>query len=309
MAEKQQLNGIVPLWKPAGMTSHDCVMKIRKLLRTKKVGHTGTLDPNVTGVLPICVGQATKVVQYLTDAGKSYIGEVTIGTSTTTEDSDGEVVEQKNISSPIKREQILAVLEQLTGEIEQIPPMFSAVKVKGKRLYEYAREGITVERPKRKVTIYELNLLNQDEVFTGDTIRFSIEVSCSKGTYIRTLAVMIGEMLGYPAHMSKLVRTSSAGIQQKDCFTFEEIEDKINSGKIDEIFLPIEAALNELPKLEIHDTLASRVRNGAVLPLPEPYLQEEGPIAITHNEKVIAIYRKHPTKIGMMKPDRVLVFE
>ena len=309
MQEKKELNGILPLWKPAGMTSHDCVIKIRKLLKTKNVGHTGTLDPNVTGVLPICVGQATKVVQYLTDAGKSYIGEVTIGVSTTTEDADGEVVKQKKIAKPIKRDELLAVLNQLTGEIEQIPPMFSAVKVKGKRLYEYAREGISVERPKRRVTIYELTLLDDKEIFTGDTIRFSIKVNCSKGTYIRTLAVMIGEQLGYPAHMSNLVRIASAGIRQQDCFTFTEIEDKLDTDNIDDLLLPIEVALNELPKLEIHDTLASRVRNGAVLPIPEPFENYEGPIAIIYQGKVIAIYKQHPTKVGMMKPDRVLVFE
>jgi tRNA pseudouridine55 synthase len=267
------------------------------------------LDPNVTGVLPICVGHATKVVQYLTDAGKSYEGEVTIGFSTTTEDADGEIVEHKPVESPINREEITHVLEQLTGEITQIPPMFSAVKVNGKRLYEYARQGLTVERPERKVSIYQLELLNAEQIFTGENIRFSIRVKCSKGTYIRTLAVMIGERLGYPAHMSKLVRTSSGGISSKDCVSFEDIEKKIESSKIDTLFLPIELALDSLPKFEIHDKLASRVRNGSVLPIPQELTNIHGPIAVFNNGKAIAIYKHHPTKIGLMKPDRVLTTE
>lgn len=301
------MNGILPLWKPTGFTSHDCVMKIRKLLRTKKVGHTGTLDPSVTGVLPIAIGEATKVVQFLQDAGKSYIGEVTLGFSTTTEDSDGEMLERKPITSSISREEILTVLNQLTGTITQTPPMFSAVKVNGKRLYEYAREGKVIERPTRQVTIYEIELLDNREVFSGETVSFSIRVKCSKGTYIRTLAVTIGEMLHYPSHMSKLVRTQAAGIDEADCLTFEQIEEMIHKGQQDQLLLPIEAGLNELPKFEIHDTLAQRVKNGAVLEIPEELIWlEDEPLGILHENKIIAIYKKHPTKVGMMKPERVL---
>lgn len=299
------MNGIIPLWKPTGLTSHDCVMKIRKLLKTKKVGHTGTLDPNVTGVLPICVGEATKVVQYLTEIGKSYQAEITIGISTTTEDSDGEIVEKKPLKQPISRNEIKNVLQQLTGEIVQIPPMYSAIKVNGKRLYEYARAGISVERPKRIVTIYKMELEDDCEEYTGDIIRFPISVKCSKGTYIRTLAVMIGNLLGYPAHMSKLVRTSASGIQKEQCLTFEQIQEKVEKGLFDELFLPIESALYQLPKYEIHDKLANRVKNGTLLPIPDHLLQVNGPIAVYNHGKIIAIYKQHPTKQGIMKPDRV----
>src|SRR6476620_5807093 len=155
------MDGILPLLKPKGMTSHDCVFKLRKILKTKKVGHTGTLDPDVTGVLPICIGRATKVAEYLTEAGKAYEGEVTLGFSTTTEDASGDKVAEKRITQVFQREQILEVLESLTGKIEQTPPMFSAVKVNGKKLYEYARAGIEVERPTREVTIYEITLLDE----------------------------------------------------------------------------------------------------------------------------------------------------
>ncbi|MCU9612061.1 tRNA pseudouridine(55) synthase TruB [Caldibacillus lycopersici] len=301
------MNGILPLWKPAGFTSHDCVMKVRKLLKTKKVGHTGTLDPSVTGVLPIAIGNATKVVQYIIEAGKSYEGVVTLGKSTTTEDQDGEVVAAKPIEKPITREEILAVLKQLTGEIVQVPPMFSAVKVNGKRLYEYAREGKTVERPERRVTIYELELLDNQESYAGDTVSFPIRVKCSKGTYIRTLAVTIGEMLGYPTHMSKLVRTSAAGIVEEQCITLEDVAEAMERGTIQEKLLPIELTLEQLPKYEIHDTLAVGVKNGSVLPIPDFLENVEQPIAIYYEQKIIAIYKKHPTKTGLMKPDRVLL--
>ena len=145
------MEGIIPLYKPKGLTSHDCVFKLRKILRTKKIGHTGTLDPDVTGVLPICVGKATKVAEYLTDAGKTYEGEVTIGISTSTEDASGDVIMKKRIERVILREEILTALQSLTGTITQTPPMFSAIKVNGKRLYEYARKGIEIERPSRTI--------------------------------------------------------------------------------------------------------------------------------------------------------------
>ncbi|MEG6534025.1 tRNA pseudouridine(55) synthase TruB [Caldibacillus thermoamylovorans] len=301
------MNGVIPLWKPKGMTSHDCVIKIRKLVSTKKVGHSGTLDPNVTGVLPICVGEATKIVQYVTNFGKCYQAEITIGNSTTTEDSDGDIVQTKPVKQPITRDEILKALKQLTGEITQIPPMYSAVKVNGKRLYEYAREGIEIERPERTVTIYALELLDDNEIFNGEFIRFSVHVKCSKGTYIRTLAVMIGELLGYPAHMSKLVRTSAGGIEQEQCLTFEQIEEKITKGLTNEIFLPIESVLFQLPKYEIHDTLANRVKNGALIPIPDHLLYTLGPIAVYYKGKILAIYKHHPTKQGILKPDRVFV--
>ena len=153
------MDGVLLLDKPAGMTSHDCVNIVRKVLKTKKVGHTGTLDPSVTGVLPICVGRATKISQFLTANEKEYLGEVTIGFSTTTEDADGELVEEKRVDRTITKEEVEAVLKSMLGSSIQVPPMYSAVKVNGKKLYEYARAGLEVERPRREVTIYELELL------------------------------------------------------------------------------------------------------------------------------------------------------
>lgn len=301
------MEGILPLYKPKGMTSHDCVFKLRKILRMKKIGHTGTLDPEVDGVLPICLGRATKVAEYITDAGKTYVGEVTIGYSTTTEDATGEVVKQEQIQRMITRKEILEVFAELTGEIVQTPPMFSAVKVNGKRLYEYARQGIEVERPSRTVNIYHMRLLDDREQFEGDSISFQFEVSCGKGTYIRTLAVMIGEKLGFPAHMSQLTRTRSASLTLEDCYTFEDVETLFSEGEIHQALQPIEAALNDLPKYEIHDKLIEKVKNGSPLPIPKEFLDESGPIVlVTESGVALAIYQAHPTKEGIMKPTKVL---
>lgn len=301
------MEGILPLYKPAGLTSHDCVFRLRKILKTKKVGHTGTLDPDVTGVLPICIGKATKVAEYITDAGKSYEGEVTLGYSTTTEDASGEKVEEKKVVDTFSRKEILKVLESFTGEIEQTPPMYSAVKVNGTRLYEYARKGIEVERPTRKVTIYRLELLDEREEFSGETISFRFRVSCSKGTYIRTLAVMIGESLGYPAHMSNLIRVQSAAFTIDDCLTFEQIEKLMETGTISTCLRPLEMALSHLPKYIINDKVAEKVKNGALLPIPDYLINSNGPIIAQTEEGIaLAIYSVHPNKSGLLKPVKVL---
>ncbi|GKU82517.1 tRNA pseudouridine(55) synthase TruB [Niallia sp. NCCP-28] len=301
------MEGILPLWKPKGMTSHDCVFKLRKILHMKRIGHTGTLDPDVDGVLPICLGRATKVAEYITDAGKTYEGEVTIGFSTTTEDASGEIANQKKVTQTITRAMVEDVLKTLTGLIKQTPPMYSAVKVNGKKLYEYARQGIEVERPTREVTIYSLNLLDDWEELRGETVSFRFIVDCSKGTYIRTLAVMIGEMLGYPAHMSKLTRTRSATMTKKDCLTIEEVAEKQQNGTIEKYLRPLEDALCDLPKFQINDTLAMKVRNGMVLEMPSD-LKGVGDLIVMESEEgeALAIYVHHPTKAGKIKPSKIL---
>ncbi|MDQ0217033.1 tRNA pseudouridine(55) synthase TruB [Peribacillus cavernae] len=303
------MEGILPLRKPKGMTSHDCVFKLRKILKTKKVGHTGTLDPDVTGVLPICIGRATKIAEYITDSGKAYEGEVMIGFSTATEDASGEKVTEKAVSKAISREKILQVLASLTGEIEQTPPMYSAVKVNGKKLYEYARAGLAVERPTRTVTIHELVLLDDREEFTGKTISFRFRASCSKGTYIRTLAVMIGERLGYPAHMSDLIRIQSAGFTLDDCKSLEEVEKMAADGREDEFLLPLERGLIHLPKYQISDKVAKKVKNGAVMEQPKDLPVGKGiPFVLVDSiQKALAIYQIHPVKENLIKPVKVLI--
>ncbi|KMY49488.1 tRNA pseudouridine(55) synthase TruB [Peribacillus loiseleuriae] len=305
------MEGILPLLKPKGMTSHDCVFKLRKILKTKKVGHTGTLDPDVTGVLPICIGRATKIAEYITDAGKAYEGEITLGFSTTTEDSSGEKLDETIISDEITRGHILEVFQSLTGPIIQTPPMYSAVKVNGKKLYEYARAGIEVERPSREVTIHELTLLDDREVFVGNTISFKFRVKCSKGTYIRTLAVMMGERLGYPAHMSSLIRIESAGFTLNDCKTLEEVKELFEEGKEKEFLLPLERGLYHLPKYQINDKVAMKILNGAVLTQPDDldYAKGEPFVMINENGRALAIYQVHPVKEHVIKPVKILVID
>lgn len=298
------INGILPLWKEKGMTSHDCVFKLRKILKTKKVGHTGTLDPEVDGVLPICIGNTTKVAEYITDQGKTYEAEVAIGFSTETEDATGQMVEQNSEDKKITRGQILAALEGLTGEITQIPPMYSAVKVGGKKLYEYARAGIAVERPLRKVRIDSIELLDDAEEWTGVNIHFRIRIKCGKGTYIRTLAVQIGEALGYPAHMSQLTRTESGKFKKEDCLTLAQVDEIAQNGTIGTVLKPLAYGLAEFPLVEVQSENFFAMKNGQVLPV-HPLLESTKFVVFTINGEPFALYKKHPDKAGKMKPEKM----
>ncbi|MFA2807429.1 tRNA pseudouridine(55) synthase TruB [Bacillus mycoides] len=300
------MEGVVLLHKPKGMTSHDCVFKLRKILREKRIGHTGTLDPDVTGVLPICVGRATKIAQFLTSETKTYEGEVTLGFSTTTEDASGEVVEKQDVNRVITRKEVEEVLAELTGTIEQMPPMFSAVKVNGKKLYEYARAGQEVERPVRTITIHEFVLLDEREVFEGENISFRFRVTCSKGTYVRTLAVMIGEKLGFPSHMSHLVRTASGEFLLEDCISFEEIEENVQNGTVESIFISIDEALSKFQKMVVDEKQAEKIKNGMFL---NNELETTAPFitVFDKNDRCLAIYEHHPKHPGMLKPMKVLV--
>ncbi len=241
---KRNWEGVLAIWKPAGWTSHDVVAKARRLLRERRIGHTGTLDPAVTGVLPLCVGRATRMVEYLQEAPKTYRAKLRFGLATDTEDLSGEVTERKDASfltEPMIREAALSFV----GEIDQIPPMVSAVKVDGKRLYELARQGITIERKSRRVTIHRLII---EEVATGtDEPELTFTVTCSKGTYIRTLCVDIGRKLGVPAVMAELVRTESAGIQREQCVTLEDIPALIEKGELGDKLLAADQLLAHFP--------------------------------------------------------------
>jgi tRNA pseudouridine55 synthase len=211
------MNGIINIYKEKGYTSHDVVAKARGILKQKRIGHTGTLDPDAEGVLPICVGMATKVVPYLTDANKSYIAKVVLGTTTTTEDATGEVVSEKPVN--VTQQQVKAVVKSFLGEYKQVPPMYSAIKINGVRLYELARQGKIVERPERTVQIFQCEILEW-----CDEKSFMLEVTCSKGTYIRTLCTDIGEKLGCGAHMGSLVRTRVAHYLLEKSIKLSELE-------------------------------------------------------------------------------------
>lgn len=304
--ELRKLDGILPLYKPKGMTSHDCIDQLRKLTGQRKIGHTGTLDPGAEGVLPVCLGKATKVVQYMAEDVKAYKAEVTLGAATTTEDGYGDMIAEKVITSPLSPHDIAETLERFKGKIEQTPPMYSAVKVKGKRLYEYARQGVEVERPKRNITILELDLIEDSLQFTGERIRFSVHIRCSKGTYVRTLAVDIGRDLGFPAHMSALIRTESGVFSLDDCLTFAEIKEHARKETLAGHLFPLDRALSRLQSLTVNNSLAEKIKNGAVLPVPEE-MEAERFTVYNEREELLAVYQHHPAKSGFMKPEKVFI--
>ncbi|MFC0014394.1 MULTISPECIES: tRNA pseudouridine(55) synthase TruB [Allobacillus] len=301
------MNGVIPLWKPAGMTSHDCVARIRGLLRMKRVGHTGTLDPAVEGVLPICIGKATKIVSLLTDSVKVYEAEISLGKLTTTEDQTGEVVEKAAVGSDLTYKACVEALESFQGSIRQIPPMYSAIRVDGKRLYEYAREGIEVDRPERTVTIHEIEMLSKElERVDEDDVRFVFRATCSSGTYIRTLCVNIGEKLGFPAHLSKLVRTEAATIQASETVTFQEIEEAIENDQLNECVQTLSQTLTFLPTYTPKDEdEAKKFRQGQVFPSFTDFANDSYIKIEQSDQRVIAIYQNHPKKDGLMKPFKV----
>ncbi|MDO0955919.1 tRNA pseudouridine(55) synthase TruB [Mammaliicoccus sciuri] len=307
--EVVNLNGILAIHKEVGMTSHDVVFKLRKILKTKKVGHTGTLDPEVSGVLPICVGKATRVSDYVMESGKSYRAEVTIGMSTTTEDQTGEIVDQKRVDQNLRdKDEIIATLKQLEGDIEQIPPMYSAVKVNGKKLYEYARQNIEVERPVRRVHINSIDLIS-DIIYENDTCKFEIEVECGKGTYIRTLATQIGALLNYPAHMSHLIRLKSGGFSLEQAIKLDDLREIVEQDKLQDVILPLEYGLNGLTKITVHDkNIVTRIQNGQKI---EKSLIDEskhdGEFVVWYKDKAIAIMDTYDKNETLYKPKKVFL--
>ena len=278
------------------MTSHDAVFKLRKILGTKKIGHGGTLDPDVVGVLPIAVGKATRMVEFMQDEGKVYEGEITLGYSTTTEDASGEVVAETPILSLLDEKLVDQSIASLTGPITQIPPMYSAVKVNGRKLFEYARAGQEVKRPERQVTIYSFERTSPIS-YEDKLARFTFRVKCSKGTYIRTLSVDLGEKLGYAAHMSHLTRTSAAGLQLEDSLTLEEIAEKVEAGELDFLH-PLEIGTGDLVKVNLTPEQADEVRYGRFIELE----CSEKEVAAFEGEKLLAILEKREQ---LYKPRKV----
>jgi len=265
------MNGIVNVLKPPGMTSHDVVYWLRKTTGQKKAGHTGTLDPGAAGVLPVCLGKATKVIEYLPDQ-KQYRAEIVFGRSTTTQDSFGRTVEEFDAGglAPGMIEQHLAGFR---GRIEQIPPMVSALKHKGKKLYELARAGIEVERKPRAVQIYDLTLINFSN-HNPKAPKAIIDVRCSAGTYIRTLCHDLGNRIGCGAHMSFLLRTRAGAFSLEDTVTLEKIAEKSEKGAIGEVMVSMSKALEHLPGVKIQDSVAAAVRCGNKVLLPAVSMEQ-----------------------------------
>lgn len=258
------LEGVLPIHKPAGMTSHDVVARARRILHIRRIGHTGTLDPNVTGVLPLCIGRATRIVEYMQDLPKTYEAELIIGYATDTEDKSGTVTNRAE-HVVVEEEQLQKVFQAFTGEIEQIPPMYSAVKIDGRRLYELAREGKEVERQARLVTIHSITMLSLR--WNGDYPHIRFRVTCSKGTYIRTLCKDIGKALGYPAVMGSLVRTETGGVPLARCITLEQTEQLAEAGRLESAMIPIDQAITHLPAIHVSHEMAEKAMNGLTIPI------------------------------------------
>ena len=280
------------------MTSHDAVFKLRKMLKEKKIGHGGTLDPDVTGVLPIAVGKATRLIEYMQEEGKIYEGEITLGISTTTEDASGEVVEVTPVSPDLSQEMVDQAMAAFVGQIVQISPMYSAVKVDGRKLYEYARAGQEVERPKRTIEISSFERTSP-LVAEGDLVRFTFRVKCGKGTYVRTLSVDLGAKLGYASHMSKLERTGSAGLTLDDALTLAEISDLVEKGNFS-FLRPLELGIGDLPTVELTSEQVIEVSFGRRISLET----NVDLLAAFHQGKLIAILERRD---DLYKPRKVML--
>ena len=296
------MDGILNVSKPSGPTSHDVVQRIRGAAHTKRVGHAGTLDPIATGVLIICLGNATRIVEYLMDWRKCYRATAVFGAETDTEDATGEIIREADCSH-LTRETLEAVLPRFVGEILQTPPMVSAVHHEGQRLYELARAGKVVERAPRPVEIYSLSLVD----FTpGGRPSATLDVECSKGTYIRTLCADIGKALDCGAYMSALTRTAVGRFKVEDSASLEAIE----QGPIEEFLISIDEALANMPEVHISEEDEHRIANGVMLPveaLSRAELPQIGnPVRIKSPSGLVAIGRLCLVQGRvMLKPDKV----
>lgn len=285
------INGILVIDKDKGMTSADVVYQLRKSLHIKKIGHAGTLDPDVTGVLPIVIGQATKLIELMHTQNKMYEGNGILGFATDSYDISGKVLDSKKLTRLVEKSAIQNAMQNFVGKIEQVPPIFSAVRINGKHLYEYARAGIEVERPKRTVKVFSYNMLGQpsfDMAKGQETFEFSIE--CSKGTYVRSLVNDLGTKLGIPAVMKTLRRTASSGFDISQAVKLSEIVD--NPEKIAKYVQPINTFFKNYEHIDLNGTQWQKVKNGASISLKSNAKH----IALRYNSSVKAIYQKDDAK-------------
>ena len=290
------VDGVLLLDKPVGLSSNDALMKAKRVFNAKKAGHTGTLDPFATGLLPLCFGEATKFSQDLLEADKTYEATVHLGIMTTTGDTEGEVIEQREVD--VTREQIEAALARFRGPIFQVPPMYSALKRDGKALYEYAREGITLEREARPVTIHGLSLID----YTAPHLK--ILVTCSKGTYVRVLGEDIGAALGCGAHLNALRRVQVGALSIENMITLEDLQahpDPLS------LLAPVDALLSSFPSVELTPELAKRFLNGQRLALGKESLMvpaELGRVRVYHEGKLLGTANLQ--EYAILAPERLI---
>lgn len=271
-----RLEGILPVNKPAGWTSHDVVAKMRGILQTRKIGHTGTLDPQVTGVLPLCIGRATRVVEYMQERRKAYRAVIRFGMATDTQDMSGQLIHEQKAELSVQ--QIETALQSFNGLQWQVPPMFSAVKVNGQKLYELARAGKTVERAAREIMIYDIRLLEHD--LNQAYPQITIETECSKGTYIRTLCVDIGDKLKVPAVMLQLERIRSGSISLDQCYTIDAVEKAAAEKTLEELLLPVDHGVMHLPKAVFCESVNRIARYGHSIALADTIISTQAELSV-----------------------------
>ena len=304
------MNGILNIDKPAGMTSFRVVSLVRRLSGEKRVGHAGTLDPAATGVLPVCLGQGTRVIEFLMDTDKAYRAEIELGISTDTYDAEGTITKQSDPSG-ITRIQVEEALASFCGLIEQVPPVYSALKYQGKPLYELARAGVVVEPKSRRVTIYKIELTDwQSPLFT-------VEVVCSKGTYIRSLAHDLGQALGCGAHLKNLRRLRCGQFDIKDAVPLPRIEESFRHGYWEQFLYPIDCVLQDLAAVVVSDDEVKDIRNGRSLVIESVKGELELAVsgkpslqnccrAYTHDGSFLGVLRLNPES-GYWHPEKVFL--
>ncbi|MCQ2553528.1 MAG: tRNA pseudouridine(55) synthase TruB [Clostridia bacterium] len=286
------MTGILVVNKPMDYTSHDVIAILKGLTKEKKIGHTGTLDPNATGVLPVCFGKATRLIEYMEVVPKSYACTMRLGLSSDTDDIWGEVKDNGLFAFPTQ-EEMEKMLKSFLGDIQQIPPMYSAVCVNGRRLYSYARSGETVEVKPRKVHIYDISLTG----FYPCRNEISFNITCSRGTYIRTICHDLGDMIGCGAVMSALTRTTTSGFDISEAIDFEEIR-KMSAEEIASHIYTIDRAIGDMPRVMIAGKAAQMFMNGMTITLQGP---DSPTLAVFVNEELVGIAKREKDKLKPLK--------
>lgn len=303
-------NGVINVYKESGFTSFDVVAKLRGILKQKKIGHTGTLDPDAQGVLVVCLGVATKLCDILTDKDKSYEATLLLGKTTDTEDSSGTILSEHDVD--LTEEEVKTVILSFIGEYDQIPPMYSAIKVDGKKLYEFARKGIEIERKPRRVQIYNIDIIDMNLPYV------TFRVSCGKGTYIRSLCRDIGNQLGCGGIMEKLVRNSvnatdiGKKFTKEDALTLHQIEDLVELNHLNEYIVPIEDLFPEFPKYYTKAEADKKLYNGNLLKkddflneIPEDLVQNQA-LIYDSKDNFLALYR-YIKEESVWKADKMFI--
>lgn len=297
----RDIHGVFLLDKPQGMSSNDIMQKVKRIFQANKAGHTGALDPLATGMLPICLGEATKFSQFLLDADKRYLVTAKLGELTDTSDAEGQIVETREVK--VKTPEILTALEQFRGNILQVPTMFSALKHNGKPLYEYARQGITVEREARPITIFELNFIEYNAPY------LTLEVHCSKGTYIRTLVDDLGEALGCGAHVTMLRRTAVADYPTEkmlDWHALQSLAEQQDLALLDALLLPMDTAVAKLPALTLNESQTQGIGFGQRIKFDNPNRLQGQVRLFSHENRFLGVAVIDENNV--IRPQRLVVY-